>query len=83
MGSAAVIGDVCTCFRKHHEMFATQGVLQGSRDLDDAVLAAMNQSLDADGGLTSTIRLSFRCENLPNYDTVTRSDGMAVLYKQA
>ena len=29
-----------------------------------------------------TIQLSFRCENLPNLDTFTRTDGMLVFYKQ-
>jgi len=29
-----------------------------------------------------TIQLSFRCENLPNLDTFTRTDSMLVFYKQ-
>jgi hypothetical protein len=44
--SAAIIGDVCTCCRTHHDMHATLGVMQGSRDLDDAVLAAVNKTLE-------------------------------------
>ena len=51
-----------------------------NRDLDEAVLTAINKSADQ-GGLTNTVRLSIKCENLPNYDTFTRSDGMAVLHK--
>ena len=54
------------------------------RDLDDAVLTALNRNIaDAQSGLSITIRLSFKCKNLPNMDTFTRSDGMLVLYKQA
>jgi len=30
----------------------------------------------------STIRLSFACNNLPNLDTFTRTDGMLILYKK-
>ena len=53
------------------------------RDIDDAVLAAINQSIEAgQSGLVNTIRLSFSCENLPNLDTFTRTDGMLVLFKK-
>lgn len=45
-GATSLVGDICTCCRKHHEMKAVQGVIQGSRDLDDAVLVAVNKSLD-------------------------------------
>jgi hypothetical protein len=59
------------------------GVAGTGRDLDDAVLAAVNQSINANvSGLVQTITLSFACENLPNLDTFTRTDGIAVLYRQ-
>ena len=53
------------------------------RDLDDAVLAAVNQSINsAASGLVQNISISFSCENLPNLDTFTRTDGMLVFYKK-
>lgn len=51
--------------------------------MDDAVLAAVNQSINAgQSGLVQTISLSFACENLPNLDTFTRTDGIVFFYKQ-
>lgn len=59
------------------------GIANSSRDLDDAVLAAVNQGIEAaQSGLVSTITLSFACRNLPNLDTFTRTDGMVVLYRK-
>lgn len=53
------------------------------RDLDDAVLAAVNKSIEnGQVGLVNTVRLSISCQNLPNLDTFTRTDGMCVLSKQ-
>lgn len=53
------------------------------RDLNDAVLAAVNQSINSQaGGLTNVISLSFACTDLPNLDTFTRTDGMVVLYQK-
>ena len=52
------------------------------RDLDDAVLAAVNKTIEnGQVGLVNTVRLSIACVDLPNLDTFTRTDGMAVLYK--
>ena len=71
-----------TCFRAHQNQQAVQNTIAAGRDLDDAVLAAVNQSIEAGAsGLVQTIRLSFQCENLPNLDTFTRTDGMVVLFK--
>lgn len=83
MGAAALVGDVFTCCRKHNDVNAVQAVMAGGRDLDEAVLAAVNKSISQNDqqGLTNTVRLSFQCVDLPNLDTFTRSDGMAVLYK--
>mmetsp|Transcript_16460 Transcript_16460/g.11626 ORF Transcript_16460/g.11626 Transcript_16460/m.11626 type:complete len:142 (-) Transcript_16460:2009-2434(-) len=51
------------------------------RDLNDAVLAAINQGISQEStGLSSTVSLSFSCTDLPNLDTFTRTDGMVVLY---
>ena len=87
MGNAATaIGDNMTCFRQHENAGAVSaGSAQGTgRDLDDAVLAAVNQSINANQtGLVNTVSLSFAAENLPNLDTFTRTDGMVVLYRQA
>lgn len=86
MGNAATaLGDGLSCFRTHQDTGAVQagGISSTSRDLDDAVLAAVNQGIEANqSGLVSTIILSFSCENLPNLDTFTRTDGMVVLYKK-
>ena len=74
-----------TCMRTHQNTGAVQagGTSNTGRDLDDAVLAAVNQSINANAsGLVNTISLSFACENLPNMDTFTRTDGMVVLYRQ-
>ena len=83
--SATVMGDTFTCFRKHENQEAVQSGLsrmgQG-RDLDDAVLAATNRSIDANAGLVNFVTLSFACEDLPNLDTFTRTDGFLVLYSQ-
>ena len=50
-------------------------------DLNDAVLAATNQSIEASqNGLVTIMTLSLAGENFPNLDTFTRTDGMAVLY---
>ena len=81
----ASIGDTFTCFRKHENAGAVQsgtGRLGMGRDLDDAVLAATNRSIAANQGLVNIVALSFQCENLPNLDTFTRTDGMVILYKK-
>jgi hypothetical protein len=84
MGNAGTtLGDTMTCFRAHQNQQAVQATMSGGRDLDDAVLAAVNKSIEAgQSGLVNTVRLSVACENLPNLDTFTRTDGMAVLFKK-
>ena len=52
------------------------------RDLDDAVLAATNKSIENTAGLVNVVSLTFACEDLPNLDTFTRTDGMVVLYQK-
>ena len=50
MGNAATeIGDNMTCFRSHENAGAVSagGTAGTGRDLDDAVLAAVNQSIHA------------------------------------
>lgn len=49
-------------------------------DLDAAVLAATNFS---GGGLSNKLSIGFKCENLPNMDTMSYSDPFCVLFKQA
>jgi hypothetical protein len=71
--------------RSHQNVGAVHsgGITNTGRDLDDAVLAAVNNSINSNqSGLVNTITLSFACENLPNLDTFTRTDGMVVLYRQ-
>lgn len=83
MGTA--LGDNLTCMRTHNNRGAVHGGTNAGigRDLDDAVLAAVNQSINsAASGLVQTISLNFSCENLPNLDTFTRTDGMAVFYRK-
>ena len=71
------------CFRAHNNTGAVQATLTTGRDLDDAVLAAVNQSIETgQSGLVNTIRLSFSAAKLPNLDTFTRTDGMVVLFKR-
>jgi len=81
----AAIGDAFTCFRKHENQGAvSSGVSRfgQGRDLDDAVLAATNRSMVQNQGLVSIVALSFQCNNLPNLDTFTRTDGMCVLFRR-
>ena len=82
MGTA--LGDSMTCMRTHQNQGAVQNAgASVGRDLDDAVLASINQNLNsAQSGLVQTISLSFACVNLPNMDTFTRTDGMVVFYQQ-
>lgn len=77
------LGDTCSCFRDHENQLSVgRGAAYGTgRDLDDAVLAATNNMINANP-LSQTIRLSFACKRLPNMDTFTRTDGMAVLYEK-
>ena len=83
-GSAAKAGDAFACFRAHSNKGAVSTTTQkfgAGRDLDDAVIAATNKSINNDAGLMNIISLSFACENLPNMDTFTRSDAMCVLFE--
>lgn len=77
------IGDTLTCFREHENQEAVgRGVATGSgKDLDDAVLAATSNEINAHV-LQQTLKLSFACKNLPNMDTFTRTDGMVVLFEK-
>lgn len=70
-----------SCFRSHQNATAVQSTIPAGRDIDDAVLAAVNKNMEAQG-LVNTVRLSIQCKNLPNLDTFTRTDGMCVLFKQ-
>ena len=81
---ATTIGDNLTCFRDHENQDAvSRSIALGSgKDLDDAVLAATSNMIDAQNNLVQTLRLTFACKNLPNLDTFTRTDGMAVLYEK-
>ena len=84
MGNIATgIGDAMTCMRKHENADAVRSSnrpLGIGRDLDDAVLAATNKSIEENAGLVSLVALNFQCNNLPNLDTFTRTDGFVVLY---
>ena len=81
---ATAAGDTFTCFRDHENKDAiSRGMAVGSgQDLDDAVLAATNNMIDAQAGLSQLLRLTFGCKDLPNLDTFTRTDGMVVLYEK-
>jgi len=74
------IGDNLTCFRDHENQQAIgRGAASGQgKDLDDAVLAATSNMINQNH-LQQTLRLTFGCKNLPNMDTFTRTDGIAVL----
>ena len=84
MGNAATaLGDNLTCFRDHENQEAVgRGIAAGQgKDLDDAVLAATDNIINANH-LSQQLRLTFGCKNLPNMDTFTRTDGFAVLYEK-
>ena len=85
MGNAVTtaIGDNLTCFRDHENQEAiSRGFAAGlGKDLDDAVLAATSNAINQNN-LVQTLRLTFGCKKLPNMDTFTRTDGMAVLYEK-
>ena len=49
-------------------------------DVDAAVLAAT--SFAGGGGLSNKLSLGFKCEELPNLDTFSKSDPFIVMYKQ-
>jgi len=55
------------------------GLGKGS-DIDAAVLAATNFS---GGGLSNKLEIGFKCEELPNMDTLSESDPFVVMYKQS
>lgn len=60
----------------------SRGVAAGlGQDLDDAVLAATSNQINANQ-LSQSLRLTFACKNLPNMDTFTRTDGMLVLHEK-
>jgi len=46
------------------------------------VLAATSNAIDGANHLSQILRLTFGCKRLPNLDTFTRTDGMAVLYEK-
>jgi len=81
---ATAVGDTLTCFRDYENKDATsRGLASGlGQDLDDAVLAATNNMIDGQAGLSQMLRLTFGCKDLPNLDTFTRTDGMLILYEK-
>lgn len=60
MGNAGTkLGDTLSCFRDHQNAGAVQATMSAGRDLDDAVLAAVNKSIESGQvGLVNTVRLS-------------------------
>ena len=66
---------------QHNDMGAVRsgGGIGGGSDIDSAVLAATNFG---QGGLTQKLELSFKCTNLVNMDTFSKSDPFVVFYKQ-
>ena len=80
----AAIGDTFTCCRKYENVGAVHNQNQKfgiGKDIDEAVLAATNKSINQEGRLVNIVSLSVACENLPNLDTFTRTDAMAILYQ--
>ena len=64
-----------------HRAVTTGGGIASGGDIDAAVLASTNFAGQG-GSPTQKLQLSFRCENLPNMDTMSYSDPFAVMYKQ-
>ena len=68
------------CSQSHHDagaITATHALGRGG-DIDAAVLAAT--SFNASGP-TQKLSLGFKCEDLPNMDTFSKSDPFCVIYK--
>ncbi len=82
MGAAVVVGDVRTYCNMRSSIRAIKGTMTSGKNLDRAVLSAIDRNMEeSQVNLSSTVRLSIKCVNLPNIDT-TRSDRMAVISKQ-
>ena len=65
---------------QHSDMGAVKsGGIGGGRDIDSAVLAATNFS---GTGLAQRLQLSFKCNDLINMDTFSKSDPFVVFYQQ-
>ena len=65
---------------QHSDMGAVRsGGIAGGTDIDAAVLAATNFG---QGGLSQKLELSFKCSNLINMDTFSKSDPFVVFFKQ-
>ncbi len=77
------IGDTFSCLRDHQNPNSiARGIAAGSgKDIDDAVIAATQNLINAQN-LVQILRLTFRCKNLPNLDTFTRTDGVLFLYEK-
>ena len=72
-----------SCMANQHldkNAVSSGGKMGTGGDLDAAVLAATNFS---GGGLSNKLSIGFKCENLPNMDTMSLSDPFVVLFKQA
>ena len=83
-GFTTALGDALSCLRTHEaQQPVARGVAAGGgADIDDAVLAATSHQIGLEMLLSQTLRLSFNCMKLPNLDTFSRTDGMAVLYEK-
>ena len=74
------MGNSCMA-NQHLDSKAVGGGKMGQGgDLDAAVLAATNFS---GGGLSNKLSIGFKCEGLPNMDTMSLSDPFVVFFKQA
>ena len=66
------------CNETHLDGGAVRSNFGRGGDIDAAVLAAT--SIGA-GGLSNSLQLSFKCENLINMDIGSESDPFCILYK--
>ena len=69
----------CTDSKHLDSVAVTSGSMGRGSDIDAAVLAATNFG---GGGLSNKLSLGFKCEELPNMDTFSKSDPFCVLYHQ-
>ena len=67
---------------QHSNMNAVKsgGGIGGGNNIDAAVLAATSMG---QGGLSQKLELSFKCNNLVNMDTFSKSDPFVVFFKKA
>ena len=66
--------------RSRHYVIGIRMKGSSGKDINEAVFAATNKNME-EGRLYQNVILTIACENLPNLDTFSLTDGMAILYQ--